>query len=250
MSAPARHMTVRGAHNLRDLGGYTTAQGTEIPWRHFLRADCLHRLEEGEASRLHFEGLRQVVDLRTPTEVMEAPSQFAAHPGVDFVNLPLFGSLSPAELAKGDAPDGHPLLSFYVTAIETRGAAICEILGRISEVREGAVLFNCTAGKDRTGIIAALLLGIAGVAPRDIITDYAMTEQLIPDLVAEFLAASRARGGDVQAYARLLESPASTMAGFLSYIDATYGSVMGYIDHIELPLDAAARLQTRLGLQG
>ncbi|WP_299567196.1 tyrosine-protein phosphatase [uncultured Sulfitobacter sp.] len=250
MSTPARHLTVRGTYNLRDLGGYTTAQGTQIPWRRFLRADCLHRLEDGEASRLHFEGLRQVVDLRTPAEVMEAPSLFGTHPGVEFVNLPLFGALSPAALAEGEAPDGHPLLAFYVTAIETRGTAIRDILSRISEVREGAVLFNCTAGKDRTGIIAALLLGIAGVTPREIVADYAMTEALIPDLVAQFLDASRARGGDVEAYARLLESPASTMAGFLSYIDATYGSVMGYMDHIDLPLDAAARLQSRLGLTG
>ncbi len=245
---PARHLTVRGTYNLRDLGGYATARGTPIPWRRFLRADSLHRLEPGEAERLRFEGLRMVIDLRTAREILDAPSVFDTHPGVRLVNQPLFDALSPAALAQGDAPEGHPLLAFYVTALETRGTAICAILTSLAEEREGMVVFNCTAGKDRTGLIAALLLGIAGVSHKDIISDYAMTAALIPDLVAEFLSLSRARGGDVAAYATLLESPADTMAATLEHIVAKYGSIMGYIDHIEVPTEVLARLQSRLGI--
>jgi protein-tyrosine phosphatase len=136
----------------------------------------------------------------------------------------------------------------YITAIETRGDAIAAILSRIATIREGAVLFNCTAGKDRTGVIAALLLGLAGVSHTDIIADYALTEDLIPELVAEFLSRSRANGGDVATYATLLESPASAMAGMMAHIDGRYGSVMGYFDHIEVPTDVLSRLQVRLSL--
>jgi len=247
---PPRHIILRGAHNVRDLGGYITAQGTPVPWRRFLRADSLHRLDEGEGARLHFEGLRMVIDLRTAREVRDAPSVLERQRGIDWVNLPMFDQLSPDALAQVEVPEGHPLLAMYVTAAETRGPAIRTILSRMSEPREGTVLFNCTAGKDRTGIIAALLLGIAGVSHTDIVADYALTESLIPELVAEFLSQSRARGGNTRDYATLLESPASAMAAFLEYIDGKYGSVMGYLDHIEVPVAVLSRLQVRLGITG
>jgi protein-tyrosine phosphatase len=245
---PSRQIVLRGAYNVRDLGGYLTAQGSPVPMRRFLRGDCLHRLDEGEPERLHFEGLRMVVDLRTAREVRDAPSRLARQRGVEWVNLPLFDALSPDALAEIDVPDGHPLLAMYVTAVETRGEAIEAILSRIATVREGAVLFNCTAGKDRTGVIAALLLGLAGVSHTDIIADYALTEALIPELVAEFLSRSRANGGDVATYATLLESPASAMAGMMAHIDGRYGSVMGYMDHINVPTNVLSRLQVRLGV--
>jgi len=247
-SHPTRQLTVRGAYNIRDLGGYTTATGAPVPWRRFLRADCLHRLDEGEPERLHFEGLRMVVDLRTAREVRDAPSRFARMRGVEWVNLPLFDALSPAALAEVEVPDGHPLLAMYITAVETRGDAIMTILTRIAQVREGTVMFNCTAGKDRTGVIAALLLGLAGVSHTDIIADYTLTQSLIPELVAEFLSLSRSNGGDVEAYATLLESPASAMAGLLGHLDMQYGSVMGYFDHIGMPVGTLSRLQVRLGV--
>jgi protein-tyrosine phosphatase len=248
-SLSPRDLTVRGAHNIRDLGGYLTAQGTEIPWRRFLRSDCLHQLDEAEPARLHFEGLRMVIDLRTAREVRDAPSALARQRGVEWVNLPLFDTLSPDALAQIVVPEeGHPLLAMYLTAIETRGDAISTILSRMSDVREGTVLFNCTAGKDRTGIIAALLLGLAGASHTDIVADYALTSARIPVLVAEFLTRARANGGDVEAYATFLESPASAMAGMLSHIDANYGSVMGYLDQIDVPTEVLSRLQVRLGL--
>jgi len=120
----------------------------------------------------------------------------------------------------------HPLLAMYLTAIETRGDAIRIILERMATCRDGTVLFNFTAGKDRTGIIAALLLGLAGISYTEIIADYALTSDFIPDLVAEFLTTARANSGDVTAHATFLESPASAMAGILGHIDENYGSIM------------------------
>ncbi|MGC1503978.1 MAG: tyrosine-protein phosphatase [Sulfitobacter sp.] len=224
-----RHIAIEGAYNIRDLGGYKTSRGTSIPSRRFLRADCLHRLEPGGTDHLVGEGLRCVIDLRTGTEVAQAPSLFKGLAAVDYVNLPLFDDLSPATLARAGAAYQHPLVPFYTAALDTRGDAVRDILTSIARVPEGAVLFNCTAGKDRTGIIAALLLGVAGVSEADIIEDYVLTEQMIPDLVDEFLSISRANGGNVARYATLLESPADTMAQMLSHISLQYGSVQDYV---------------------
>lgn len=246
MIDPPRHIAIEGTHNIRDLGGYVTARGTMIPPRRFLRADCLHRLAPGGTERLVDEGLRCVIDLRTKNEVANAPSLFDGLTGVEYINLPLFDDLSPSALAGVDAPDSHPLVPFYISALDTRGVAVCDILTHISRVREGAVLFNCTAGKDRTGIIAALLLGLAGVADEDIIDDYALTEQMIPDLVAEFLSISRENGGDVESYATLLQSPADTMAKMLTHIRMQYGSVQDYVKRIGFERKDLFRLTDQL----
>lgn len=238
----SRHIAIEGTHNIRDLGGYVTARGTPIPLRRFLRADCLHRLGPGGTDMLVDEGLRHVIDLRTRQEVTNAPSLFEGLNGIDYINLPLFDDLSPSALASVSAQHAHPLLPFYISALDTRGSAMCDILTHIARAQEGAVLFNCTAGKDRTGIVAALLLGLAGVSDADIIDDYVLTEQMIPDLVAEFLSISRANGGDVESYATLLESPADTMAQMLTHLRVEHGGIQEYVKHIGLEQDDLFRL--------
>jgi len=246
MTQPPRHIAIGGTHNIRDLGGYRTARGTTIPTRRFLRSDCLHRMAPGGTDQLIDEGLRCVIDLRTKREITQAPSLFDGMTGVEYINIPLFDDLSPASLAKVDAPGTHPLLPMYIAALDTRGAAVRDILLSIVQVDHGAVLFNCTAGKDRTGIIAALLLGLAGVSDEDIIDDYILTEQMIPDLVAEFLSISRANGGDVESYATLLESPAETMEETLSHIKTQHGTVRDYVGSIGLRPADVFRLVDRL----
>lgn len=251
MSGGKRHLPVEGAFNIRDLGGYQTRAGTPIPWRRFLRSDSLHRIAPQEISRLHDEGLRAVIDLRTSAEVASAPNPFAAYPDVRYLNLPLFDDLSPQSMSDAAQEGDHPLFTFYMTALETRGDAICEILTEMAQIDDGAVLFNCTAGKDRTGIIAALLLGIAGVRREQIIADYALTAEFIPDLVAEFLDISRANGGDTERYARMLESPAETLAATMDAIRAKYGTFRSYLQSIGLPEDVRLTLRARLnGTQG
>lgn len=187
-----------------------------------------------------------VIDLRTEDEVTTAPNPFAAFADVHFANMPLFDDLSPEALSLAAVEEAHPLEAFYLAALETRAGAIRDILSAMAGVQEGAVLFNCTAGKDRTGIVAALLLGIADVDRDQIIADYTLTADFIPDLVAEFLDLSRERGGDVESYARLLESPAPAIAATLDHIDNRYGSVNGYLQHIGLPPADLRQLFRRL----
>lgn len=243
----SRHQPVQGAFNIRDLGGYTTVTGVSIRWRRFMRSDSLHRIAPGEVQRLHDEGLRVVIDLRTEDELQGAPNPFAAFADVHFIHLPLFDDLSPQAMSRAARSDhDHPLFTFYMAALETRGPAIRTILSEMARVEEGAVLFNCTAGKDRTGIIAALLLGIADVDRDQIIADYTLTADLIPDLVSEFLALSRERGGDTKSYARLLESPASAITSTLDQIDARYGTIEGYLGAIGLPQTDLQTLRKRL----
>ena len=242
----SRHIPAEGAFNIRDLGGYPTRSGQTIPWRRFLRADSLHRLAPTEPARLFDTGLRKVIDLRTPKEMQDARNPFESYEGVDFVNLPLFDDLSPEALSRTRRPGDDPLLAFYMAALETRGEAIRKVMQEMAAQDDGAVLFNCTAGKDRTGIVAALLLGHAGVPNEKIVEDYTLTSAFISDLVKEFLQLSRERGGDTESYAKLLKSPATTMLDTLARIEADYGSIPGYLQSVGLAKADATRLRERL----
>jgi protein-tyrosine phosphatase len=241
-----RRLAIEGAHNLRDLGGYRTRDGDLTPWRRFLRADSPHRLTPTGIDRLEGEGLRTVIDLRTRSELAAMPNPFANRPGVHYIHQPVFEDLAPLNLAGLDFEGGDPLFEFYRTALDDRHEALREILVMIAAVPEGAVMFHCTVGKDRTGIVAALLLGLAEVAPEDIVSDYAMTEPLIGPLVSEFLEHTRARGEDADKHARLLAAPAATMQSALAHIELRYGSVAGYLNHIGVPPGDRSALLDRL----
>jgi len=246
LHALPRVLPIPGSYNIRDLGGYRTREGASIRWRRFLRADSLHRLGEIGVKTLLKEGLTHVIDLRTPAEIDTAPNPLGRTRAVSFHNLPLFDDLAPATLGRAKSQSDEPLLDFYLLALHSRKGAIRDILGLMSELPPGAVLFNCTAGKDRTGIVAALLLGLAGVSREDIVSDYVLTGDLIPELVAEFLELSRQRGGDVVSYARMLRSPASAMSAALDNIEAAFGDITGYLGNCGLNSDQISALKARM----
>ena len=241
-----RHLPIEGAFNVRDLGGYPTKDGGETRWRRFLRADSLHRIAPAGMDHLLDEGLRTVVDLRTRAEAATAPSVFADLGGVDYINMPLFDDLAPAALGQAKRRPEDPLLEFYVTALDTRHDALREILAAMASAPTGTVMFNCTAGKDRTGLVAALLLGLAGVDRPQIVADYVLTAELIPELVDEFLELSRQRGGDVVAYERMLRSPAKTLEAALARIDGGHGDIPAYLSATGLDKTQIAALRDRL----
>ena len=245
MSLGRRHIALEGAYNIRDLGGYATAQGTQTAWRRFLRADSPHALSEDGQARLQAEGLATVIDLRTGAEIAQTPNPFAKRAGVQYVHRPLFTELAPGTLA-ATADGSCPLLGFYQGALDDRHEALSDIMTLIAGADEGAVMFHCTAGKDRTGLVAALLLGLAEVSPEDIVADYALTEGLITELVAGFLEMSRQKGGDVVAYARLLAAPAATMRDTLAHLEARYGSVPRYLAQIGVAPGDITALSDRL----
>lgn len=242
-----RHIPLPGVHNIRDLGGYATARGTCTAWRRFLRADSPHALDEAGQARLQAEGLTTVIDLRTEAEIRAQPNPFAGRPGVRYLHQPVFHALAPAQLAAaGRQPGVDPLLDFYQSALDSRHEALRQILTLIAGADEGAVMFHCTAGKDRTGIVAALLLGLAEVSAEDIVADYTMTEGLIADMVARFLDLARQDGRDVEAYARLLAAPATTMRATLGHMEQRYGSVPRYLARIGLAPGDITALSERM----
>jgi protein-tyrosine phosphatase len=237
---PNRHLPIEGTFNIRDLGGYSAGEATTL-WRRFLRADGLHRLTEAGRDRLVGEGVRTVIDLRRPAETEAQPNPFASDGRVRYSTVSLFENLAPTY-----GPQIDTLHSLYVRALEERAETIAMILTLIAEAEDGAVLFHCTAGKDRTGLIAALLLGNAGVREDQIIADYALTGRMIAPLIEEILAHAVAQGTAEDAMRPLLACAPETMRATLAHIGDRHGSVAGYLKFSGLGDDARARLKNKL----
>ncbi|WP_332719303.1 tyrosine-protein phosphatase [Pelagibacterium mangrovi] len=235
-----RHIAVAGAYNIRDLGGYRTPTG-ETAWRRLLRADGLHRIDAEGMALLVETGVVTVVDLRHDNECAEQPNPLARHESVRYHNVSLFADLAPTGPSSGDV-----LLDLYIKALDERGAVIAQVLTLIAEADEGAVLFHCTAGKDRTGIIAALLLALAGVETTLILEDYALTAKMIEPMVEELMAGARERGIDTESFRPMLAAEPLTMERTIAHIETAHGSVEDYLDGIGLDRATVAKLRNRL----
>jgi protein-tyrosine phosphatase len=224
-----RQILLQGAHNVRDLGGYPTACGNTTRWGTILRADALHELSPSDVDTLIGLRLRTVIDLRSDAELAREPSVFADHAGVRYHHIPIFDGLDPVEAMA--AANGGPfeLAIRYREAIDRCRPAIVTALLAVADAEDGVVLFNCTAGKDRTGIIAAILLGLAGVSTDDIAADYALTGTLSGGLMTRLRDRAAARGLDPSVATVLLSSEAETMLALLRHLDERHGGVAAYL---------------------
>jgi len=236
-----RHWHLPDTHNVRDLGGYARANAAPTQWRRIFRADNLHHLDAASRQALREAGLSLVVDLRNARETEAEPNPFADAPGTAYRNVSLFEALAPIAMLGSPFDMGQR----YRDALDRCGQPIVEVLTALAEAPDGIVVFHCTAGKDRTGIIAALILALAGVSDDDIAADYAMTAQAAP-LLARLRARSMALGADPEHVERVLASEAGTMAGTLRYLRERHGGAAAYLERNGLAADVAERLVERL----
>jgi len=240
-----RLIALEGAHNVRDLGGYRTANGGLTRWRSILRGDALHRLSEADIETLLDNGLATVIDLRNAHEIAVEANPFTDHAQIRYHNTPLFSALAPVEMMANAA------LSFdmgdrYCQAIDDCQPAIAEVLKTIADAPEGAVLFHCSAGKDRTGVISALLLANAGVDEATIVEDYALTATISGPLIARLRERALGRGTPADLVDIVLASEPRSMRQALDHIARNYGSVRDYLVRLGFDEPTMARLRSRL----
>jgi protein-tyrosine phosphatase len=242
ITSPTRWLPIEGAFNVRDLGGYALERGA-TRWRSLLRADSLHRLTDADQQMLIDYGVRTVIDLRHASETTTAPNVFAASTVVSYRSIPLFRAAPPAANGSAMPPD---LATIYRYMLDGCRAGLGEALAAIADADDGAVLFHCTAGKDRTGVVSALLLGIAGVAPDVIIHDYTLTAQAMARMRPYILAQAEGAGGKTQDVERLLGSDAPDMQYLLDYLATQYDGAAAYGRSVGLSERQIDQLRARL----
>ena len=222
---------------MRDLGGYPTSDGRRTRWKTFLRADSMDRLTQASQAALIQYGLRTVIDLRRRREVEEAPNVFADSTRVAYHHQNMAGD-DPL-IGSGDTLEtGEPadrILRSYSSMLDVRQSQVRETLATLATPGAHPVAYHCAGGKDRTGIISALLLGIGGVPPATIAEDYALTarylvHRYLADQVPPEVSADNYTWEDYQAEF----CPPEAMLGVLRHLDDRYGGVEDYVRTIGL----------------
>ncbi len=234
---------VDGVFNLRDLGGFATADGGRTRSGLVIRADGLHRTDGAGRDRLVERGLRTVIDLRT-SEELEREGRFD-HADVAFHHVPVIDSLDEAagaDRAEALAAGEDLLLTSYLGWLHERGGAFARALDLVADsVEAGApVAYHCTAGKDRTGVITALILSRAGVGDDDITADYGRSAPVVTHLMEWYARnsddaqrqAMMDRVGDANVRAAMMGAEPTTMAAVLAHLRTEWGGVAPYLDHI------------------
>jgi protein-tyrosine phosphatase len=220
---PSRLLALEGAFNFRDLGGYATADGRITRWRRLFRADGPHALTPADAEVLAGLGIVSIVDLRTADEAGQR-GKWHVHVGnATYHHFPMLDVLPDEEELSGwDDPIrvGTHYLDMAARASDAIGATI----RTLAQPASLPAMFHCSAGKDRTGVLAALLLGLAGVPDDTIIADYALSREAM----VRMLTWLRARVEDpeqLERYAPAVRAAEpEAMAVFLAGLRTQYGS--------------------------
>jgi protein-tyrosine phosphatase len=232
-----------GCLNARDLGGYATGDGRETRWGAVVRSASLAMLTDTGRAALADYGVRTIVDLRLPTELADDPSPFA-EPGDHGIAYTNVSFIDPAA-APPDAVS--TLAEDYLQMLDRYRQGVAEAMTAVASAPEGAVLIHCAAGKDRTGLIAALLLGLAGVPAETIAADYAMTAELLRPREREWLEglAPEERAEREAMLARYAPT-AEVMSAVLDGLAEGFGGVEPYLLATGLGPDDLDRLRDRL----
>ena len=224
--------------NARDLGGHRTADGAVTKRRSLLRADDLAQLAPEGLQALADYGVGTVLDLRWPEEIAAAPSPVPRQlPGVRYVSVSLLAENPAAWVALG----GHCAKEQWkCIVLERLRPQLNETLAVIAAAEPAPLLFHCVAGKDRTGVIAALLLTLAEVVPSAIAADYTASTESLRDAYLR-----RYRDGDPAAILAAVRCPEETIYNMLDYLDRA-GGIRAYLRRIGLSESQIGRLRTRL----
>ena len=173
-----RHLLWDGCANVRDLGGLRTCDGGEVRRGAIVRADALDRLRAGGWAALEAHGVRTVIDLRNDDELGTDAAPRPA--GLTTLHLPLDG-VEDTEFWKdwhGRPEFGTPL--YYRAFLDHFPERTAAVFTAIARAEPGGVAVHCGIGRDRTGLIAIMLLTLAGVGPEEIAADYALSEERVP----------------------------------------------------------------------
>lgn len=215
-----RHLT--GAYNVRDLGGYD-AGGTKTLPGVFLRSDSTAGFTDQDCESLRQAGLALVVDLRSRQETQRAPSAFLKDGNIPVAKIPLLDHI---QSAKSQAEFPESLGEMYCQLLDNSRAEFGQIFSLFART-QGLILFHCTAGKDRTGLVSMLLLGLAGVSRGQIVLDYLLTEERMLPVLEQQMDKVRKMGLNPPKY--LLHATRENIEAALDHLEHRYGTAQDYL---------------------
>lgn len=213
-----RHLDWPGCHNVRDVGGLPTADGRVIRTGALIRADSLHYLNPEGVDVVRNAGVSRIIDLRSDRELAKAPSAFSEDPL----------GLHIAVQEPADPQGRTTIVDTCTDMLDQHPQRFAAALRAFIEAPEGAVVVHCHGGKDRTGMIIALALAIAGVPENEIVADYALTRANLAPMLAQQLAAEP----DESLHPEMIEfrdTRPESLVAILRHLDTQYDGPEAYL---------------------
>ncbi|TXK34990.1 tyrosine-protein phosphatase [Nonomuraea sp. C10] len=218
-----RHIKFANIHNFRDVGGYATADGRSVRWQRLYRADSLGWLAGEDLDTFRALRVRTVIDLRNPFEA-EKYGRVPEEHGLAYHNLPIEGRRWDFALYEEDRGVARYLADRYLEVTEDGVANLRTAMETICRADSAPVVVHCAAGKDRTGLLLAIVLSLLGVAEDDIVADYALTGLATDRFIADWTA----RHPDGTLWPGFGLAPAEAMRLFLTDLRARHNSIESY----------------------
>ena len=238
-------------NNFRDLGGYRTVHDHTVKWGKLFRSGHLGTPDKFDHALLKDLGIKTIIDLRSPAERRKMPDN--PFPGVDNLHIPLFRSdpFMYSHIMFQRHKLGQRLEDIYTTwVIDGSAKELGFIFKLISNPEKLPLLFHCTAGKDRTGITAALLLLALGISEDAVVADYTLSNAAADRFMADYeqpLSMVRFLGIKQEHFYPIIATPPQMMIFTIDHIKRKYGSIQTYLTHTAgVSLDTLHRLKNNL----
>ena len=246
-----RVIPLQGAWNVRSFAGLQGSHGP-IPATAFVRTADLGRLTEADRDALAAAGVKLDIDLRTADEQAQSPDLLADDDRFAYQRISLMGT-EKMDLQKMMTSFPDSLGEAYVQWLGHSQPQFKQVFQRIAAQQDGAVLFHCTAGKDRTGIIAGLLLDLAGVPKAQIVHNYAISAHYLEGqpkdsaMNAQIMALIKQNPEIGRKMAGMAGTAPDNMEQFLAALHSQYGGAEGYLKSIGVSEQEIQQLKVRLG---
>lgn len=248
-----RRIDFEGSFNFRDLGGWQTTDGRTVRWKRLYRADSVHRMTEADVERAHAElGVRTLIDLRSELEITHGGLGALAELVVARYHAPLSSrreaTAIDATVAAAASSDrsAEAMVEQYLAILDSSSDLVVEAVEALASDDALPGVFFCAAGKDRTGVLAAVVLGAIGVRDEDIIADYVLTEGSIEAIITRFAQAEGAPAMYRDFPPSHFAPFAETMEHVIEGVHSSYGSFADYLTSRGLGDDALRSLRASL----
>ena len=247
MTLHERELAWEGLLNVRDLGGHRTEDGGETQYGRIVRADSIRRLTDAGWKALLDYGVRTIIDLRTDAELEADPP---AELPLEIQHFSLFDEdpvvFMKVETVADEAPSAAVATrEVYLIFLESFKPNVVAAIRAVARAPEGVVVVHCMGGKDRTGLVTAFLLHIAGVDTEQIAADYAISEERLKPRHEEWFAAAETEA-ELERLKRIAQTPAEAIVGVFEELERRYGSIEEYLRSGGLTDEDLALARSRL----
>lgn len=226
-----RRILLSSTVNTRDIGGYPAGNKKYTAYKKFFRSDVIEKVSNDDINLLSENNITTIIDLRNDEEVKKRPSAFLNNKAFHYYHCKIYGD--------GRIPDkSEDVAPSYFEMVEEEKSML-KIM-RVMANAEGSVLYHCTAGKDRTGVVSALLLSLAGASDADILADYIISQAYYYPMIQKYYKENP------EIPIEILTPRIEYMIGFLDLFYKNYHSAEEYLSKIGLTNLEISNLKKKL----